>query len=258
MLLVGTSGFSFRDWKGAFYPEHLKNSDWLSYYGKHFHTVEINTTYYGVPKPGVFERMLHSVPDGFEFMVKANKATTHDRADRDVSGTFLESVRPLREAGCFSGVLAQFPWSFRNNAENRSYLAELADSYRDLSLFVEFRHNSWNRDEAYRFLTDRGLFFVSVDEPRIGDMMPPAAKATGNMAYVRFHGRNAKSWWNNSADRYNYLYTAEELDEWVEKVEKLEKTVWKLYAFFNNCHQGYAVRNALMFKDLMEKRKRKL
>jgi uncharacterized protein YecE (DUF72 family) len=96
-----------------------------------------------------------------------------------------------------------------------------------------------------------------VDEPQIGDMMPPEARATGNTAYLRFHGRNAQSWWSNSADRYNYLYEPEELEEWVEKVEELEKTVWKLYAFFNNCHQGYAVRNALMFRDMMEKRKKR-
>ncbi|MHB9030814.1 MAG: DUF72 domain-containing protein, partial [Candidatus Latescibacterota bacterium] len=254
MLLVGTSGFSFRDWKGVFYPEHLKPADLLSYYGRHFNAVEINTTYYGVPKPGVFERMAQSVPRGFEFVVKANKATTHDGKDRDVCGTFLESIRPLKEADCLSGVLAQFPWAFRNEAGNRRYLSGLAETYRETPLFVEFRHESWNREEVYRFLVDLGLLFVSVDEPQIGDMMPPEARATGNTAYVRFHGRNAQSWWANSADRYNYLYPPEELEEWVEKVEKLEKTVWKLYAFFNNCHQGYAVRNALMFRDMMEKR----
>jgi uncharacterized protein YecE (DUF72 family) len=86
-------------------------------------------------------------------------------------------------------------------------------------------------------------------------MMPPVARATGTVAYVRFHGRNTANWWGDSGDRYDYLYSEEELGEWVEKVAALEKTVWKLYAFFNNCHQGYAVRNALRFKELMEKKR---
>ncbi len=257
MLVIGTSGFSFRDWKDVFYPADLKPDGYLSFYAEHFGAVEINTTYYGVPKPSVFERMLRNVPETFEFLVKANKSTTHEGADADIHGTFAESIRPLKEAGRLSGILAQFPWKFRNDARNRRYLSELAGRYRDAPFFVEFRHNTWNRDEVYRFLRDLGLLFVSVDEPRIGEMMPPVCRATGDLAYVRFHGRNEGAWWADSANRYNYLYTPEELDEWVTKVESLEKSVWKLYAFFNNCHQGYAVRNALMFRDLIEKRKRR-
>jgi len=84
--------------------------------------------------------------------------------------------------------------------------------------------------------------------------MPPEARATGDIAYVRFHGRNSATWWGKSGDRYDYNYSEEELGEWIDKVEELEKGVWKLYAFFNNCHQGYAVRNALMFRELMEKK----
>jgi len=255
MLTVGTSGFLYRDWTGVFYPEHLKPKELLAFYSRHFRAVEINSTYYGVPKPRVFARMVDSTPEGFEFVVKANRATTHDLADTDIAGTFLESVRPLGEAGRLSGILAQFPWSFRNEESHRRYLAGLAETYRGVPLFVEFRHNSWNREEVFRFLNDMNLSFVSVDEPQIGEMMPPVARATGNLGYVRFHGRNARDWWGKSGDRYNYFYHPEELEEWIEKVETLEKTVWKLYAFFNNCHQGYAVRNALMFREMMEKRR---
>jgi uncharacterized protein YecE (DUF72 family) len=254
MLVIGTSGFSYRDWKGVFYPDDIKRTGELAYYAGRFPAVEINTTYYGIPKPDTFRRMAETVPEGFEFVVKANKATTHDFADADIRGAFLESVRPLREAGKFSGVLAQFPWGFKNGEPNRRYLAGLADAYRDGPLFVEFRHNSWNREEVFRFLGDIGACYVSVDEPQIGDMMPPVARATGNTGYIRFHGRNASAWWGDSADRYNYFYQPGELEEWMERVEALEKTVWKLYAFFNNCHQGYAVRNALMFREMVEKK----
>jgi uncharacterized protein YecE (DUF72 family) len=255
MLAVGTSGFVYRDWAGVFYPEHIRPKERIAFYSSHFPAVEINSTYYGIPKPGVFAGMVESSPEGFEFIVKANKATTHDLADSDVAGAFLESVRPLREAGRLSGILAQFPWGFRNEEKNRAYLAGLADTYRGTPLFVEFRHDSWNREEVFAFLGERNLSFVSVDEPRIGGMMPPVVRATGNAGYIRFHGRNAKDWWGKSGDRYNYFYRPEELEEWIEKVEELEKTVWKLYAFFNNCHQGYAVRNALMFRDMVEKRR---
>lgn len=253
MIVTGTSGFSFPDWRGTFYPEQVKPREMLSFYAGRFSAVEINTTYYGIPEPGVFERMAASVSPGFEFVVKANKATTHDLADRDVSGAFLESVRPLRERESLSGVLAQFPWEFRNTEKNRRYLAGLAETYRDIPLFVEFRHDCWNRDEVYRFLGERGLLFVSVDEPQIGNMMPPVARATGDGAYIRFHGRNADSWWGNSAERYNYRYTEDELRVWAENVLALEKTVSKVYAFFNNCTAGNAARNADEFRGLVEK-----
>jgi len=229
----------------------------LFFYTETFNAVEINTTYYGIPKQGVFEGMIRVTPPDFEFVVKANKCTTHELLDSEVSGTFLESIRPIRESGRLSGILAQFPWQFRNETVNRKYIADLADTYREHHLFVEFRHNSWNREEVFRFLDDLKIHFVSVDEPQIGNMMPPIARATGGVGYVRFHGRNTADWWSQSADRYNYFYSSDELEEWIEKVKALEKTVWKLYAFFNNCHQGYAVRNALMFKEMVERREKR-
>ncbi|MBT4483783.1 MAG: DUF72 domain-containing protein [Candidatus Latescibacteria bacterium] len=256
MVTVGTSGFVYKDWKGVFYPEKIKAGELLSYYKDYFRTVEINTTYYGIPKPSTFGRMIEATPEDFEFMVKANKATTHEMNDEEVAETFKDSIAPLKDAGRLSGILAQFPWRFRNVEKNRSYLSELAERYGDEKLFTEFRHNSWNRDEVFDFLSRLGIGFVFVDEPQIGKMMPPVARATSDTAYIRFHGRNAKTWWGKSGDRYNYNYSSEELDKWIEKIDVLEKTVWKIYAFFNNCHKGYAVRNAMMFMDLVKKKRK--
>ena len=236
-----------------FYPENIKPADMLSYYKEHFNTVEINTTYYGIPSPKTFDRMVESTPDNFEFIVKANRATTHELRDSEVYDSFSESLKPLIDAGKLSGILAQFPWRFRNTEQNRRYLSECADRYKDIPLFVEFRHNSWNRKEVFDFLRMKRLLFVSVDEPQIGNMLSPIAVSTGDRAYVRFHGRNEENWWGESGDRYDYDYSEDELAEWIERVEELEKSVWKLYAFFNNCHQGHAVRNALMFRALLEK-----
>ena len=253
-IIIGTSGYSFRDWKGVFYPENLRSDEFLSYYKDYFAAVEINTSYYGIPRPSVFENMVRQTPDDFQFIVKTNKATTHEKADHEVADEFLTSLVPLRDAGRLAGILAQFPWSFRNTGKNRTYLAELGERYAEMPLFIEFRHNSWNRGEVYDFLERVGMRFVSVDEPQIGDMMPPEARATGDTAYIRFHGRNAKNWWGKAGDRYDYDYDEDELKPWIKRVEELEKTVWKIYAFFNNCHQGHAVRNALMFRNLLQQK----
>ena len=254
MIAIGTSGFRYAGWKGVFYPETLKPKDYLSYYAGQFPAVEINATYDGIQKSSVFAGMIAATPAQFEFIVKANRATTHELRDDAVNREFLDSLAPLREAGRLSGILAQFPWKFRNGERSRKYLAELRDSYGDIPLFIKFRHNSWNRGELFAYLEGLKLHFVSVDEPQIGDMMPPIARATSGIGYIRFHGRNAKTWWGAEGDRYDYLYSGQELDEWAGRVEELEKTVWKLYAFFNNCHQGYAARNAIQFRDLLRKK----
>lgn len=254
MILTGTSGFSFKDWQGVFYPENIKSSDWLQYYNKFFDVLEINSTYYGIPKPSVFDNMVKRTNDNFQFFVKVNKLTTHENSDDEVRAKLIDSIAPLKEAGKFSGFLAQFPWSFRNDEKNRHYLSNLADDYKGMNLYVEFRHKSWNEESIFDFLKHNNLLFVSVDEPSMGEMMPPVAKATGDSGYIRFHGRNKDTWWGNSGDRYDYSYSEKELEEWIDKVEAIEKTVWKIYAFFNNCHKGYAVRNALMFME-MSKRK---
>lgn len=253
-IVIGTSGYSYKYWQGVYYPEGMKPDDYLGFYTGDFGAVEINSTYYGIPKPSVFENMANRTPENFEFVVKANKVTTHDLKDSDVSKVFLESVKPLAERGKLSGILVQFPWGFRNIEKNRKYLISLKENYGDYPLFAEFRHDSWNRGEVYDFLKNAGICFVSVDEPQIGDMMPPLAVSTGDTAYIRLHGRNSETWWGESGDRYDYNYSEEELGEWIEKVEELEKSVWKIYAFFNNCHKGYAVRNALMFRDMIKKR----
>lgn len=252
--MVGTSGFSFPDWKGVFYPENIKQADFLTYYTGFFPTVEINSTYYAVPRVSVFENMTARTPENFKFIVKTNKATTHDHDDKSVNESFIEAVAPLKESGKLDGILAQFPWGFRNTEKNRNYLCELKETYNEFPFFTEFRHKSWDDSGIYDFLRSKGILFVSVDEPQIGNMMPPKASSTGDTAYIRFHGRNSDTWWNTSGDRYDYNYNSEELGEWIEKIEVLEKTVWKIYAFFNNCHKGYAVRNAMMFKDMLEKK----
>jgi len=253
MIRIGTSGYSFDDWRGTFYPEDLSKGKMLEFYVRHFDTVEINATYYRIPSPRTFESMARRTPDEFEFMVKVNQGTTHERKDAEVVKPFRDAIQPLIEAGKLKGVLAQFPWGFRNTSENRAYLRECRERMPDLPYFVEFRHRSWLTREVGDLLKEHKIGFVSVDEPQLSGMLPPAATATTDVGYVRFHGRNEKSWWGGKGgERYDYLYSRPELEQWAEKIETLTSKADKIYLFFNNCHEGQAVENAKEMADVLQ------
>ena len=254
MIRIGTSGYSFADWVGEFHPPGTPKGAMLDHYARHFDTVEINSTYYRIPHPVVLRKMEQKTPPGFEFIIKANQEMTH-RGSRDVSvyRQFEEVLEPLKDAGKFSGVLFQFPWGFKNTQENRAHLAFLKETLAENPLFVEFRHDSWIRDEVFTFLKAQGLGYCSVDEPGIQGLVPPVAKLTTDVGYVRFHGRNAKNWWGRGGgDRYDYLYDQKELNEWVDKIRDLEKKAKKIYVFFNNCHAGQAAKNARLMQQMLQ------
>ena len=252
MIKVGTSGYSFEDWRGTFYPPDIPKGEMLGFYAQHFDVVEVNATYYRVLPPIVFERMAEKTPDDFEFIVKVNKATTHEGKDEEVVGPFRESIVPLEEAGKLYGVLAQFPWSFRNTSEHREYLKRCRERMPDVPYFVEFRHKSWLTKEVGDLLKAHQLSFVSVDEPQLQGMLPPKATATTDLGYVRLHGRNAEKWWKGGSERYDYAYSKEELEQWVEKIKKLIEKAEKIYVFFNNCHNGQAAQNARTMKQMLK------
>jgi uncharacterized protein YecE (DUF72 family) len=252
-VLVGTSGFSFPDWEGAFYPRGLPPAERLGFYARYFPAVEVNSTYYGIPQPQVMRQMAEKTPPGFEFMVKANRQMTHEATAPDaVYHDFLRCLEPLREAGRFHGVLAQFPWRFRNTPEARRHLLALRGRLGELPLFVEFRHDSWAVEEVFHSLAESGIGYCSVDEPALSGLMPPLARLTGDTAYVRFHGRNARTWWGRGpGDRYDYDYRREEMEEWLGKIRELAERAKKTYVFFNNCHAGQAARNARLMMDML-------
>lgn len=253
-VLVGTSGFSFPDWDGAFYPRGLAPAERLGFYARYFPAVEVNSTYYGIPRPEVMRQMAAKTPAGFEFVVKANQRMTHEPEAADaVYGEFLRCLEPLRESGRFHGVLAQFPWRFRNGPEARRHLLSLRERLGELPLFVEFRHDSWAQEDVFRSLAENGIGYCSVDEPALSGLMPPLARLTGETAYVRFHGRNARTWWGRGeGDRYDYDYRREELAEWLVKIRELAERAAKTYVFFNNCHAGQAARNARLMMDMLQ------
>jgi len=251
-IRVGTSGYSFADWVGTFYRPGTPRGAMLDEYVRHFDVVEINFSYYRIPEADMLARMEAKTPPGFEFIVKLYKGMTHEvESDAGMYRRFAASIVPLKEAGKFGGYLAQFPWRFKKSGPSEKHLASIRERLGDDPLFAEFRHDSWIERETFEFLKDRGIGYCSVDEPALKGLVPPVAEATTDAGYVRFHGRNAKNWWGGGGDRYDYDYSRKELSEWAEKLLKLEDSVRKVYAFFNNCHAGHAARNAELMVGML-------
>ena len=255
MIYVGTSGFSYDDWIGYFYPEGLSKKDMLAYYASRFNCVELNSTFYAIPSRSTFASLDRRTPKGFHFAVKAHKDITHaETIDGNVMRTFLQAIEPLRESEKLGCVLLQFPWSFRKTPENTEKLRALRGMMESLPCAVEFRNAEWIQEETFDLLRELDFGFCSVDEPRLKGLMPPVAEATSQqIGYVRFHGRNAAKWWQHeeSHERYDYLYTEAELAEWVPKVNYIASKTERTYVFFNNHFRGKSAQNARQFAKML-------
>ncbi|MBN1824366.1 MAG: DUF72 domain-containing protein [Endomicrobiales bacterium] len=267
MIKIGTSGFSFRDWMGPVYPKGIKPAEALFYYEKElgFDCVEINSTYYTLVSAKSFEGMEKKTGPDFEFAVKGFRGITHDPFDprlgdkrpplNDAEANidkFIYSLGPLKDKGKLGCVLLQFPVFFEPSEPSKQYLEQCKGKFGDIPLVVEFRNNSWAKPETFGFLRNNGLAYCAVDEPKLPRLMPFMNEVTSDTAYLRFHGRN-RNWFNASlAERYDYLYSDEELEEFIPDIEQMEKSAKKTYVFFNNCHAGSAVKNAVALKKLLD------
>ena len=253
-ILIGTSGYSYDDWKGFFYPSRLKRSDMLGYYASCFPAVEINSTYYGMPRPESMLQMTRRVPEGFLFTLKAHADMTHSQQFQpEAFARFREALEPLRDSGRLGCVLAQFPGSFHRSRQNEAYLATFREELPETPVVVEFRSATWVKDEIFERLRELQLGFCCVDEPRLAGLMPPVVAATSPVGYVRFHGRNAEKWWQHDEayERYDYLYREDELREWTSKVEALAAQTERTFVFFNTCQEGKSGQNARDFARLL-------
>ena len=201
MILLGTSGYSFPDWVGTYYPANIDPRHMLEFYAREFSAVEVNSTYYRIPPASTLRGMERKTPQHFEFVVKTHHDMTHDQSrDPELYRSFANAVQPLQAAGKLSGLLAQFPQSFHRTHSNELFLRELKERLPEAPLFVEFRHDSWARNGVFPLLEDLGLRYVSVDEPDLPGLLPPIARATGELGYVRFHGRNKRNWWKRDGE----------------------------------------------------------
>ena len=252
---VGTCGYSYDDWVETFYPGGLSKSQFLDYYAQHFDAVEVNYTYYRMPNARTLAAMSRKTGPQFRFAIKANAVMTHERpGDASPFVEFREGIGPLVDDGKLACILAQFPYSFHPETASRWYLELFREHLPELPVVVEFRNARWATSETFELLRELDFGYCCVDEPRLRNLMPPIALTTSEIGYVRFHGRNAQKWWQHEEawERYDYLYSAEELQEWVEKVGQLSQHAEQTYAFFNNHYQAQAVQNAQLFMEMLK------
>lgn len=252
MIRIGTSGFSYDDWIGPFYPEGLPAREHLAFYAREFSTVEINTTYYRIPDRRLVQGWVDKTPDGFSFAVKAYQGLTHERENPDFA-PFVAALQPLVAAGKLACVLAQFPYSFHPTPDNRAYLGQVREGLGDLPTVIELRQADWIKPDTFELLRSLNLGFCCVDEPRLKGLLPPLAVTTGSVAYVRFHGRNAAKWYQHEQawERYNYTYSAAELSEWAPKIRQLDGEAALTLVYFNNHYVGQAVKGARDLSQLL-------
>jgi len=262
MIKIGTSGFSFPDWKGTVYPTSIREREMLSFYEKElgFNTLEINFTYYTLPSQKSFAAMSKKTSKGFEFVVKSFKGMTHEIRDketgemvdnRETFKKFRYSLIPLIEDGKLACVLAQFPYGFFPNRVNFDYLQRFKEEMEEIPLVFEFRNQTWLKEGTFPFLEENRIGFCVVDEPKLPKLMPYLPKATSEIGYFRFHGRNP-NWFNVPIKvRYDYLYSEEELREFMPGIKDISKKTAKTLIFFNNCYSGSAAKNAAQMVRLL-------
>ncbi len=272
-LRIGTSGWNYPagggTWNGIFYPSAPKGRrgkgsarpgfDELAYYADHFDTVEVNTTFYGQPRATVAQTWADRTPSGFEFSLKLYRKLTHaairgvPALNQELIDEYRRGIEPLAAAGKIGALLAQFPPSFKQTSESQAYLDSLLGRFRDYPIAVELRHRSWSDDfvSTLSLLNSHDSALTQIDEPKFKlSIRQNQLPNVSGFYYMRLHGRNAQQWWKHdtSEDRYNYLYSAEELKPVSETADAARRLVKKFYLYFNNHFASKAVVNAVMIK----------
>ncbi len=254
MVRVGTSGYSYEDWVGPYYPPGTQKRDFLKLYSSEFNLVELNFSYYTLPKAPTLERMLQITSEDFHFSIKAHRSMTHE-IDDDLSRTteaFLEGLQPLLSSDRLAAVLLQFPYSFHYTPKSRRHLDRISKLLEGLPLAFEFRSDEWQRESVYKTMRERNIALVCVDEPDLPRLPKPDETVTSELAYLRFHGRNSASWWQgDNTQRYDYLYSDQELSEWVSRVKRIARKARLLLVTFNNHFRSQAIKNARRFKFML-------
>lgn len=263
LIHIGPAGWSYKDWEGVVYPQKPGSKfDPLSYLARFFDTIEINSSFYRPPTPSTSRSWVKRVADNpsFTFTAKLHRVFTHDRgkATAEDEKAFREAMNPLAEAGKLGALLIQFPWSFKNTDDERAYLNKLLAQFQEYPLVIEVRHVSWNTPGIYEELEERGVGICNIDQPLFHKSIKPSALSTSSIGYVRLHGRNYQNWFREQAprdDRYNYLYSLDELDPWITRIKDVARQTKESYVITNNHFLGKAVVNALEIKSILgEKR----
>jgi len=259
-ILIGPAGWSYADWRGRVYPEGAGSKfDTLALVAKYFDAVEINSSFYHPPAPETARSWLRRIAHNprFVFTAKLYRTFTHERgkATADDEKAFREGIDPLAEAGKLGAVLIQFPWSFKNDREERSYLTQLAERFKDYSLVVELRHESWNNPRIMQTLEDLGVGLCDIDQPLFANSIKPSAEVTSSIGYIRLHGRNYQNWFREEAnvvERYDYLYSRDELEPWVNRIKEVAQKAKQTFVITNNHARGQSLANAFEIMAQLE------
>ena len=277
IIRVGPAGWSYPDWVGYVYPSRRpKSFHEATYLAQFFDTIEINTSFYSPIRPDhaaqwldrvsanpnfvftakLWQRFTHETIPGAEALVTSSPSADDERAVR-------AGFDVLRDAGKLGAVLLQFPFSFHRTPETAAHLAALLKRFFDYPLVVEVRHASWYDVETFALLEKYKAGFCNIDQPIIGRSLEPSAESTSSVGYVRLHGRRYDTWFSDDAtvpshERYNYLYSADELAPWAERVESLAERSRAVYVITNNHYQGKAAVNALELISILKGAKLKV
>ncbi len=276
---------------GEFYPPDIKSArDRLNFYADHFNTVEVDSSYYAIPSEQNAMLWAERTPEQFTFHFKAYGALTGHGVDprsmpkdilslltlkeknkqriyikeheviKAIGERFVNALGPLRKSNKLGVLVFQYPQWFHFNPSNFEYILFCKELMDNIPLVIEFRHGSWLTDNrakiVFDFLNKNNLSYVTADEPQYGSLatVPYLPEVTGEIAYFRFHGRNTQNWLKKGVEtslRYSYLYSDSELKEFAGSVRRLNRKAKKTYAMFNNCHGGFAVRNAMRLNKLL-------
>lgn len=254
-ILVGPAGWSYSDWEGVVYPSHGRKLDQLAYLAHYFDTIEVNSSFYRIPPDTHSKSWVRRVAENgaFRFTVKLFREFTHgENFGSELVDPFRSFLEPLVNAGRLGALLIQFPWSFRATEEGLARIDEIVRRFPDVPRAVEVRHASFQTDEFMKFLDERDTAFVNIDQPRHHDSVRPSAISVGSVNYVRFHGRNFEKWFQHGEawERYDYLYSAEELQPWVSAIDEMAVKN-PTYVIMNNHFRGQAIVNAIEVKEAL-------
>jgi uncharacterized protein YecE (DUF72 family) len=260
-ILIGPAGWSYRDWAGYVYPApRPKGFHEATYLAQFFDTIEINTSFYQPLNPERARQWLDRVAANprFVFTAKLWQKFTHEpSATAEDERAVRAGFDVLQRAGKLGAVLLQFPFGFHRTLETTAYLATLLERFADYPLAVEVRHSTWNAPEVLALLRGHFAAFSNIDQPVIGRSLGPSEEITSPIGYVRLHGRRYDTWFSDdpeipSHERYNYLYSAEELAPWAERIRKVAERATKTFVITNNHYLGKGVVNALELISMLK------